>query len=1137
MNPQLDICLLGPPSIRRNGERIAGFVSRSAQALFYFLAMSGQRHDRSWLASLLWPETAETVARKNLRDILSNLRKLFERELHITPDSVGFAEDCPYILDVRTFESLARQWEKETDPQALQQMTTLYRGDFLEGFHLPGPAEFESWLLYERERLRDQAIWAMDILIGLALEQKEYATGLTLSRRLLNMEPWREKTHRQRMLLLAASGQRHAAIAQYEQCKAYLQSEFGVEPMAETTHVYHQVRASQLEDMTEFPLAGAPNIGAHPSAPVRHNLPRLYTPLFGRECEIAELVEKLGQPTYPLVTLTGEGGVGKTRLALAVAQRLTTAYPDGVWFAPLATLDVEKESGGGADGESFMDAFGAMLAHAMQLPFLERNSVLDRVIDALRTRKVLLVLDNFEHLTRHATVVLRILDASPRSSILVTSRHRLNLQAEWVFTLSGLPVPHQTIPTASADVTRLAQQFSSLQLFSERASRSGTAFSLGTDNLAAVLTICRLLDGLPLGIELAAGLAPALSPAQIAATLEQSHHILATEWADIPARHRSLQAVLDYSWRLLSDTEAQTLTRCALFNDRFNVAAAEAITGFSSQQLQMLCHKSLLRQLENAHFVMQPVVRRWAYEKLAQNARRLEEAKIVFQNYFIGLISDCAAQVGNDAGGAHPAHAQFTHILTAWRFAIEQKNIEMFGRGAQGLSQLFRFHGTYQEGAQHFTRAAECVRAMRAQADAPGNALTIHGRLLVEAGYFHSRIGQLDLTRSEAHEALVIAQQTGDRALEIDSLKNLAYAAWFSGDLEAGEAYIEEELRLARLAGDPEAESYGLGGVAIILQHKGLIDQAIEKYECAIELAQIAGEIQMAMLQANLLGTAYLAKGNLWLANIHFRSLLSLRRRVGDTFNEGVALLSLAQTTLALGDLTEAVQHGQAALSIFRRQVTYRHESRTLSQLAHTFHQMGDQETAHAYAQQALQVADDHHIAPARAHALLTLGTILIAQGQLHDAQATFTEALQMAEQIKETNIVTCAQVRCARVLLALRQNHAAHELVERALPQLPQLENDWSFDPVGIYVQSYAVLKAHGDPTAQMLLEAGHRLLCRVAEQIGDDGLKKRFLHNVPSHRELLHLWEKQAGVCKASAAEKPSPAANVYNFRPTVT
>jgi predicted ATPase/Tfp pilus assembly protein PilF len=722
-----------------------------------------------------------------------------------------------------------------------------------------------------------------------------------------------------------------------------------------------------------------------------------------------------------------------------------------------------------------------------------------------------LLLDNFEHLSAFAPIVLRIMEACRYTSILVTSRHRLRLQAEWIFVVSGLPIPETHRLLDGDDVDLFARRYSSLQLFRERAQRAGADFSLQDDEIEAVLTICRLLEGLPLGIELAAGLTTELSPTQIAAKLQRSHHILTTEMADVPPRHRSLQALFDFSWRLLSPAEQQMIAICAIFTDRFSGAAATAISNLSHEHLQALVQKSLLRQLEDDRFVMQPVVRQWAHEKLAQNACRLAETKRAYQNYFMGMLADFTARLGNDPALAYAAQKEFTHILAAWRFAVEQKNIEILGQNAKRMSQLLTWHGTHQEGAQYFIWAIECTQALRTQPNPPDHLLTVLGRLLVEAAFFHSRTGQLDLARSEAREAMAIAQQIGDRSLEIDSLKNLAYAAWFSGNLEEGETYIKEELRLARLEGDLAAEAYGLGGVAIIAQHRGLIGQAIEGCELALDIAQAAGETLLALTLANHLGAAYLAQGRLWLADVHFRSLLPLRRRAGDVLGEGVTLLSLSQTNLALGDPVGAARNGQAALAIFQQIIAHRHESQALSHLAHTYRQIGDQETAYAYAQQALQIADAHPMTPARAKALLALGAVFTAQGQLHSAQTAFTEAIRLAEKLQEANMVACARVRCARVLLALQQHRAAQQLVEDIMPQLAKLSNDWTVDPVGIYVQCYAVLNAVGNPTAHLLLDAGHRLLCQQAEQIGDESAKKRFLYNIPSHQEILRLWEKQ--------------------------
>ncbi len=418
----LGIRLLGGLQISYADRGAPHFVSSKAPALLAYLAVTGRPHQRDALAGLLWGEMPDAAAANNLRQALSNLRKLFEPYLLVTRETVAFNSTIPHFLDATTFSDLLRLSEGQPAGQRselLRKALALYHGEFLEGFYVRDAPDFEDWALVQRVHLRDLALHSWETLTGLLLDGGDYAGASEAAGRLLALDPWREEAHRQRMLALARSGQRSAALVQYQACRKVLRQEFDAEPSAETTVLFQRIHAA--------------------SQGPRHNLPVATTGFVGREQERAELRRLLASPDTRLLTLLGPGGVGKTRLALEAARACEAMFLNGVWFVPLA-----------AAASSQPDALPAALATTLPMNLAGVDAHPKQVLNFLREKELLLVLDNLEHLLEEAAWLCDLLAEAPHIKLLVTSRERLDLQAERVFALDGLPVPSPGIDAADA---------------------------------------------------------------------------------------------------------------------------------------------------------------------------------------------------------------------------------------------------------------------------------------------------------------------------------------------------------------------------------------------------------------------------------------------------------------------------------------------------------------------------------------------------------------------------------------------------------------------------------------------------------------------------------------------------------------
>jgi len=529
---------------------------------------------------------------------------MLDAYLLVTRDTVAWNTAVPCTLDTAQFEAHLRAGRDVPDASragAFQHAATLYRGDFLAGFFVRDAPEFEEWMLAQRARYRELALHALHTLTDHHLNRGEYGRAIDSATRLLALDAWREEAHRQLMLALARSGQRSAALAQYETCRRLLDTELGVPPSAETTALYVRIRA----------------VGDLPPL----NLPAQPTPFVGRTTELAQMEGLLQEPETRLITLVGAGGMGKTRLALQAAAQAHRRglFLHGVYFVPLEGVDSALQ-------------LATAAAQAMGLQFSGSQEPTVQLLTYLQAREILLVLDNLEHLAGADEWVGLLAQACPRLCLLVTSRERLNLRGERLLELSGLDVP------LALPGKELAG-YSAAQLFLNSARNADPAFTFNAENAEVVGRICRLVTGHPLAIELAAAWVRHLSCHEIAGEIERNLGFLATTQKNVPARHRSLQAAFEHSWALLNDEERNTFARLAVFRSGCDRTAATTVTNSRFPILVALCDKSLLRRDAGGRYALHELLRQYAEVKLQAEPQAYTETQARHSQYYVQFLA------------------------------------------------------------------------------------------------------------------------------------------------------------------------------------------------------------------------------------------------------------------------------------------------------------------------------------------------------------------------------------------------------------------------------------------------------------------------------------------------------------------
>jgi predicted ATPase/DNA-binding SARP family transcriptional activator len=678
---------LGTIQVEQNGEPVRGFRSRKALALLGYLATQGQPVPRERLADLFWEDKPETEGRANLSWALNKIGSRLPGCLQADRHTVQFQRTSSYWLDIDAFESLVAQKQVASLSAAVE----LYRGEFLEGLYLDGCGEFDIWLVGERERWHQRVAGALDELITYHNQRGEYEPSLRFARRLLALEPWREETHQQVMRLLARSGQRSAALAQYETCRRTLAEELSVKPMRETTALYERIHAVDSAR--------------------RHNLPAQPTPFVGREKELDQVIGLLDQPDCRLLTLVGPGGIGKTRLALQAATARLDAFLEGVYFVPLA-------------GISSAEFLVSAVADALQFFFFGSQDPRSQLVNYLRGKEMLLLLDNMEHLLPPACrgdrggveLLVEILQQAPEVKLLVTSRERLNLRWERCFEIEGLAYPK----SETTDNKEL-ESYSAVQLFQQVAHRAHSHFSFSARARPAVAHICRLVEGMPLGIELAAAWVRTRTCEEIAQEIERDLGFLTTSLYDVPEQHRSLRATFERSWRLLTPSEQRVFTRLSVFHGGFQRDAAGEVADASPTILDSLVDKSLLRFVPSGRYEMHELLRQYAAEKLAALPEAQTEARDRHCAHYVAFLQRQEANLTRASMMATLAaiRSEIGNIHAAWHWAVTLAKLEEIERSLNGLALLYRFAGPFQEAEMLIRRAVDRVSTLVAGAERP----------------------------------------------------------------------------------------------------------------------------------------------------------------------------------------------------------------------------------------------------------------------------------------------------------------------------------------------------------------------------------------------------------------------------------
>ncbi len=674
----LKIRLLGGFSVEIDNQPVTKFRSTKSRALLVYLASSPERdHLRSTLATLFWGDYPEKSAKTNLRIELSNLKKLLGNHpaLEVSRQAVrldkGSIEvDTGIFLEgIDAFWALPAELQLERVSQ-LNQLTELYQGDFLHGFDSVESHEFEQWRVAHQEKIHQRAMEALSLLQMLYVQTSRWSDVARVARKQLSLVNWVESAHRCLIQAMIAQGDLKGATKQYESCCTILLEELGKEPSAET-----QALLGQLKEPPK-------------SLAKKDNLTLTNDLFVGRKKELETLAEFV--PKYRMVTLLGLGGVGKSHLAQTVGLALRDRFKDGVWFVPLANIDPTA-----AAGDLIALAIGGALGHQLT----DKDNLLQELASYLASKQILLILDNWEHLLESADSVIETLLQPAEVHILATSRAKLNSGGERVVQLSGLP------------------DDDALSLFMEQAELLVPSFS-AIGEQAKILDLCHLVDGLPLGIKIAAGWVGHFEISEIMRSIleieaEPRHAERMVE------RHHKIGLVFEFSWRLLNERERLILAKASVFKGGFDRAAADAVLGASLGDLTMLMNQSLVGRVKSGRYDLHPLLQEYLSTKLAEFGSEQATTRDVHRvHYFERLLVSESAEFEKNLS------PEFANLRRAWLSAIEQNALSQIEKIAPKFGQLIDQLGVYRDGAELYRLMEEQISEQAGSPELRSNLLS-----------------------------------------------------------------------------------------------------------------------------------------------------------------------------------------------------------------------------------------------------------------------------------------------------------------------------------------------------------------------------------------------------------------------------
>jgi len=991
--PQITMRLLGAPRIEMNGNPLA-IERQKALALLIYLHVAGDVHTRDTLATLLWADSEQRMARASLRRDLSVLNKALDgNSLYIDRESVSLSDENIHS-DVKQFRQIFSDCHQANTLVCLDQLETavsIYQGDFLSGFSVRNSPAFDEWQAYESENLRQNLLTILRKLTDTHRTNHAYPKALHFARKWLSLDPLDETAHASVMQLYALDGQHSAVERQYQLYVEMSRDELGLDPSSDVKKLYYELMSRQTPT--------SPTSFTSPIKP--HNLPHQTSEFIGRSQLVTDIIQRMIEPACRLQTLVGGGGTGKTRLALKVAQSLLEDetleehFRDGIYFISMLPVNYPHQ-------------IFRVILDELNSPPHEQIATHEQIQSALRGKQILIVLDNFEHLIKEddsndssRQVIVELLAKLSGLKLLITSRQALNLQEEWTFPIAGMD--YSTAESSSEESnTSSLMNFNAIELFVRTAQRVKPSFSL-EDNAVHIIKICQLVEGIPLAIELAAVRTRSKTCSVIAQEIEASINILSSSIRNIPPRHRSMQAVFEQSWQALNSDEQAILLNVSIFEGGFTEQAVLTILNIDSDKLLALVEKSLIQIKSDTRFRIHNLLRQFILDKLNTIPQQMEDICTTHSQYYLRFLQD-----NNPTQDGHHQpetmqilNREIGNIRVAWQYAIHNRDIELITKSHQSLYELLSLSSRFEEGERSFRQAVTMLESSQANEG-------IIQKLRIYQGIFSASLGNYVVAHQLLQQSVAYASTLRADSELVFSLDWLGKVTDIQGGTQEAESLYKQSLKISEAIDDKRgiaSSLYNLGWIAI---RHGDYETAQERFDQSLNLYREIGHTSGTAHALDGLGMSTFFKGHYATAESHFIASYDKFDILGD--RHGIARAVAGKGLVALGmggiHLTTAADLLQESLDINREissQIEVIRRLTFLGIVANESHKYAD---AVDYLREALTSSKEIGFSFGIPWALAGLGWAMTGLGDFKRAQAYLRESIDIAYNDNEVPII-----------------------------------------------------------------------------------------------------------------------------------
>jgi diguanylate cyclase (GGDEF)-like protein len=804
--------------------------------------------------------------------------------------------------------------------------------------------------------------------------------------------------------------------------------------------------------------------------PPPHNLPPAASGFVGREVELSELKRRLEEDS--LLTIVAAGGMGKTRLAVQAAAEMVECFRHGVYFVSLTSVTRQE-------------ALISAIADTLKLTFSGSQNARAQLLQHLSNKQMLLLLDDGTKLVDGADLIADILQQAPRMKLLVTTRERLGLPGESVYELRGL-----AIPPVLEDGSQMAlplEPYSAEQLFVQSARRAAPDFNLTPEDRRYVRHICQLVDGLPLGIELAAAWTPLFSCREIASQIERNIDFLSTTDSHIPKRQRSARAVLDYFWSMLSDDERRRLRAMSIFSGGFGREAAAAVCDASLFFLAALVDKAFLRKLPSGRYMMHELLRQYAADKLHEDPGEVAQVRRLHAGYYALFLQLSLGPLkgGEQATALATISADIGNVRAAWQWATNCRETPLVRQSLECLVLFYEAQSWYHEGAEAFTKALESWTAA-SESDSDRDGVSTLGQLRIGQAVFLHRLGHnaqaqqlfeagladmrhglfgpehqaavafalsylgmvmLDLgqyteARQHLQQCLQLQREIGDQHGVAQALSHLASVAYDLGEFASARRLHHESLELRQAIGDQHGASFSLCSAGEVAIDLGEYVEAQELLKAAADMAQAAGNQRARVLVLRSLGRLSDARGEYALARHYYEESLSFNQATGNQKEVALDHFGLARAALHMAEYEEAHQVLEECAELM--ELTGYRRGHAMAQLCQgemdATRKVAGAGGSHFLA--ALETAYEMRALPLVLSALVGLAGAWIANGERERSTEVLTMALfhhasNRATQDQAARLLSRLETEMPAALVAQAEERGRHLQLDRVVAGL----------------------------------------------------------------------------------------------------